>query len=103
MSKYNSKNGYGGNSVHSELYYDLLMLKALLPSIIKLLANLSVLHLGIKSLLLPPRREYSVSWFGGTRECNLYIISIEYAHARKSLTDHLSPYKQRQTICEDCS
>ena len=49
------------------------MLKALLPAIMKLFAYLLVLHLGIDSLLLPPRREYSVSRLEGTRECNLHM------------------------------
>ena len=52
------------------------MLKALLPAIMKLFAYLSVLHLGIDSLLLPPRREYSVSRLEGTRECNLCASSV---------------------------
>jgi hypothetical protein len=47
------------------------MLKALLPAIMKLFAYLLVLHLSIDSLLLPARREYSVSRLEGTRECNL--------------------------------
>ena len=47
------------------------MLKALLLAIMKLFAYLLVLHLGIDNLLLPPRREYSVSRLEGTRECNL--------------------------------
>jgi hypothetical protein len=52
------------------------MLKALLPAIMKLFAYLLVLHLGIDSLLLPPRREYSVSRLEGTRECNLCASSV---------------------------
>jgi hypothetical protein len=52
------------------------MLKALLPAIMKLFAYLLVLHLGIDSLLLPPRREYSVSRLEGTRECNICASSV---------------------------
>ena len=47
------------------------MLKALLPAIMKLFAYLLVLHLGIDSLLLPPRREYSISRLEGIREYSL--------------------------------
>ena len=52
------------------------MLKALLLAIMKLFAYLLVLHLGIDNLLLPPRREYSVSRLEGTRECNLCDSSV---------------------------
>ena len=52
------------------------MLKALLPAIMKLFAYLLVPHLGIDSLLLPPRREYSVSRLEGTRECKLCASSV---------------------------
>jgi hypothetical protein len=52
------------------------MLKALLSAIMKLFAYLLVLHLGIDNLLLPPRREYSVSRLEGTRECNLCASSV---------------------------
>ena len=52
------------------------MLKALLPAIMKLFVYLLVLHLGIDSLLLPPRREYCVSRLEGTRECKLCASSV---------------------------
>ena len=52
------------------------MLKALLLAIMKLFAYLLVLHLGIDNLLLPPRREDSVSRLEGTRECNLCDSSV---------------------------
>ena len=52
------------------------MLKALLPAIMELFAYLLVLHLGIDNMLLPPRREYSVSRLEGTRECNLCDSSV---------------------------
>ena len=52
------------------------MLKALLLVIMKLFTYLLVLHLGIDNLLLPPRREYSVSRLEGTRECNLCDSSV---------------------------
>ena len=52
------------------------MLKALLLAIMKLFAYLLVLHQGIDNLLLPPRREYSVSRLEGTRECNLCDSSV---------------------------
>ena len=44
------------------------MLKALLLAIMKLFVYEI---LGIDNMLLPPRREYSVSRLEGTRECNL--------------------------------
>jgi hypothetical protein len=59
------------------------MLKALLPAVMKLFAYLLVLHLGIDSLLLPPRKEYSVSRLEGTRECNLQYVLRQYAFVQK--------------------
>ena len=63
------------------------MLKALLPAIMKLFAYLLVLHLGINSLLLPPRRAYSVSRLEGTRECNLIMcfVSTHYIRSKNLL------------------
>ena len=76
MSKYSSKNIYTGIYIVNYIH-DLLMLKALLPTIIKLFSNMSVLHrLGNKSVLLPPPREYYVSWIGGKMKCNLCAVSI---------------------------
>jgi hypothetical protein len=53
------------------------MLKALLPAIMKLFAYLLVLHLGTDSLLLPPRRENSVSRMKG--QGNVTYVLRQYA------------------------